>query len=221
MQEKEVKRSNLGPSKELSLHNLCCSVQKYVCLGVELITSVSCIKKCICVCVAQVTQKNQLKWILVPVKKPWSCCNIIQLRLFLFWSLHFLNWVSSYRWILIVMLNKKVRFLCEKVWESERRQNKYLENKKEREHKKERKEEWLRTREEKKLFISIIFNQIPMAAAFQTSRKTIRKNCSLLLKLMRIIAILKTFQRAAKKYSNWKRIFMEKEALMKIFYAST
>ena len=57
-------------------------------------------------------------------------------------------------------------------------------------------------REEKKLFISIIFNQIPMAAAFQTSRKKIRKNCSLLLKLMRIIAILKTFQRAAKKYSN-------------------
>ena len=148
---------------------------------------------------------------LVPVKKPWSCCNIIQLRLFLFWSLHFLNWVSSYRWILIVMLNKKVRFLCEKVWESERKQKKYLENEKAWEHEKEWKERMTENERGKKLFIRIIFNQIPMAAAFQTSRKKIRKNCSLLLKLMRIIAIRKTFPRAAKKYSSWKRIFMEKK----------
>ena len=95
---------------------------------------------------------------LVPVKKPWSCCNIIQLRLFLFWSLHFLNWVSSsYRWILIVMLNKKVRFLCEKVWESERRQNNYLENEKNESTRKKENKEWLRTRERKKNFLSVLF----------------------------------------------------------------
>ena len=90
-------------------------------------------------------------------EKTLKLLHIIQLRLFLFWSLHFSNWVSSYRWILIVMLNKKVRFLCEKVWESERRQKKYLENEKAWEHEKEGKERMTENEREEKNFLSVLF----------------------------------------------------------------